>query len=52
MLVNQTGKKQELTLEGVDLTDAHIYKIDQKHLMSIAFGADAINDNTVLYIEF
>ena len=52
MLVNQTGKTQELTFEGVDLSDAHVYKIDQKHLMSIAFNTDKINNDTVIYLEF
>ena len=52
MLVNQTGKVQELTFDGVDLTDAHIYRIDQTHPMSIAFNANKIDDNTVLYIEW
>ncbi|MBE6667768.1 MAG: hypothetical protein E7607_05625 [Ruminococcaceae bacterium] len=52
MLVNQTGKTQELTFEGVDLSDAHVYKIDQKHLMSIAFNTDKIDNDTVIYLEF
>ena len=52
MLVNQTGKTQELTFEGVDLSDAHVYKIDQKHLMSIAFNTDKIANDAVIYLEF
>ena len=46
------GRFLMLTLEGVDLTDAHIYVIDQQRLMSWAPNADKIDNNTVMLIEF
>jgi hypothetical protein len=52
MIANCTGKTQELTFEGIDLSDAYVYKIDQKHLMSIAFNTDKIDNDTVIYLEF
>ena len=52
MISNLTGEKQKLELEGVDLTDAHIYVIDQERMMSWAPNADEIDNNTVMLIEF
>jgi hypothetical protein len=52
MIANCTEKAQELSLEGVDLSDARIYMIDQRHLLSMAFDADRIANNTVLLIEW
>jgi hypothetical protein len=52
MIANCTGKAQELSLEGIDLSDARIYMIDRRHLLSMAFDADHIADNTVLLIEW
>ena len=52
LISNLTGTTQELALEGVDLTDAHIYVIDQQRLMSWAPNADRIDNNAVLLIEW
>ena len=52
MLVNRTGETQKLQLEGVDMANAQIHKIDGKHLLSMAFDADTIANDTVLLIEW
>ena len=52
LISNLTGKTQELKLDGVDLTDAHIYAIDQERLLSWAPNADKIENHTVLLIEW
>ena len=52
MISNQTGEAQPLQIEGVDLSDAHIYQIDQRHLLSMAFDANEIKNDTVLLIEW
>jgi len=52
MIVNQTGEAQKLQLEGVDIGNAQIHKIDGKHLMSMAFDAESIGNDTVLLIEW
>lgn len=51
-VVNRSGKTQELQLEGVDIGNAQIHKIDGKHLMSLAFDAEKIANDTVLLIEW
>ncbi len=52
MIVNQTGEMQELQLEGVDLTNAQVHKIDGNHRLSMAFETDTIANDTVLLIEW
>ena len=52
MLVNRTGERQQLQLSGVDMEHAQIHVIDDKRLLSMAFEADSIGDNTVLLIEW
>jgi len=53
MLVsNLTGKKQLLDLEGVDLSDARYYVLDQDRLLSWAPNAHQIDNNAVLLIEW
>lgn len=52
MLANISGKKQSLKIEGVDLSDARYYILDQDHLLSWAPGATEIENHTVLLIEF
>jgi hypothetical protein len=52
MLVNRTGEKQQLQLCGVDMEAAQIHKIDGKHLLSLAFDAEEIANDTVLLIEW
>ncbi len=51
-VVNRSGKTQELQLEGVDIGNAQIHKIDGKHLLSMDFGAEKIANDTVLLIEW
>ncbi len=52
MISNLSGKTQELDLEGVDLTDARIYTIDNERLLSWTPNADKIENNAVLLIEW
>lgn len=52
MISNCTGKAQELSLEGIDMSDAYIYIVDQRHLLSMAFSADRIANDTVMLIEW
>ena len=52
MISNQTGKAQPLHIEGVDLSDARLYVIDQRHLLSMAFDTDKIANDTVLLVEW
>lgn len=52
MIVNRTGEAQELKLEGADLNDARYYILDEDHLLSMAFDADCIDNDTVLFIEW
>ena len=52
MISNQTGEAQPLQIEGVDLSEARIYTIDQRHLLSMAFDADEIKNDTVLLVEW
>lgn len=51
-VVNRTGEEQQLQLEGVDMQSAQIHKIDGKHLLSLAFDAETIKNDTVLLIEW
>ena len=51
-VVNRSGETQELQLEGVDIGNAQIHKIDGKHLLSMAFDAEKIANDTVLLIEW
>lgn len=50
LLVNLSGKKQELNFDGLDLSKAKYYVIDEDKTLSWAFDASAINDNGVLLI--
>ena len=52
LISNLTGEAQELNIEGVDLTDAHIYVIDQERMLSWAPNAKKIDNHMVMLIEF
>ena len=52
MISNLTGEKQELNIEGVDLSDARFYTLDQERLLSWAPDAKMIENNTVILIEW
>ncbi|MBQ7321624.1 MAG: hypothetical protein IJW99_05970 [Clostridia bacterium] len=52
MISNLTGTAQELTIEGADLSDARFYVIDNERLLSWAPNAKALNNNSVLLIEW
>ncbi|MBO7170937.1 MAG: hypothetical protein J6W28_07160, partial [Clostridia bacterium] len=52
LVANRTDKVQPLVLEGVDLSTARYHMIDGKHLLSMAFDAEAIKPDTVLLIEW
>ena len=52
MIANLTGKSQSLTLEGIDLSDARYYVIDNERLLSWTPHAETIENNAVVLIEF
>jgi len=52
MLSNLTGETQELNIEGVDLTDARWYVLDQERLLSWSPALNKIENNTVVLVEF
>ena len=52
MLSNLTGEKQELNIEGVDLTDARWYILDQERLLSWSAPVKTMENNDVVLIEF
>ena len=52
MIVNLTGQRQELTIEGVDLKDARYSLIDQEHLLSWIPNANVIQNNDVILMEW
>ena len=52
MLSNLTGEKQELTIEGVDLSHAKYHVIDQERLLSWSAPISFIDNNQVLLIEW
>ena len=52
MISNQTGATQPLHIEGADLSDARVYAIDQRRLLSMAFDTNEIANDTVLLIEW
>ena len=52
MISNVSGEKQTLQIEGVDLSGARYYVIDQERLLSWAPHANEIENNTVVLIEF
>ena len=52
MIVNLTGEKQDLTIEGVDLENARYSLIDQEHLLSWIPNANEIQNNDVVLIEW
>ncbi len=52
MISNLTGIKQELNIEGADLSNARWYAIDQERLLSWSPAVNTVENNTVLLIEF
>jgi hypothetical protein len=52
MIANCTGHAQELSLEGVDLSDAYFHVIDQERLLSWSPSVSAIHPNEVILIEW
>ena len=52
MLSNLTGEAQELNIEGVDLTDARWYILDQERLLSWSAPVKTMENNDVVLIEF
>ncbi|MBR4769216.1 MAG: hypothetical protein IK088_09615 [Lachnospiraceae bacterium] len=51
MMANLTGKPQPLKIEGMDLSDAHIYVMDDVRLLSFAASVKEIPVNGVVLIE-
>lgn len=52
MICNLSGKTQPLKLEGVELTDARFYVLDQQRLLSWAPNANEIENNAVVLVEW
>jgi len=52
LLSNLTGKKQMLSIEGVNLSNARYHIIDNERLLSWSPAVAALNDNQVLLIEW
>lgn len=52
VISNLTKAPQRLSFDGVDLSDARFYVIDQERLLSWAPNADTINPNDVYLIEW
>jgi hypothetical protein len=52
MIVNLTGRPQELCIDGADLSDARFYAIDDQRLLSWTANAREIGTDTVLLIEW
>ncbi len=51
MLANLTGRSQPLAIEGVDLSEAHIYELGECCKLAWTPNASTIANNTVLLIE-
>ena len=52
MISNLTGVKQELSIEGVDLSHAKYHVIDQERLLSWSPAVNVIEPNEVLLVEW
>ena len=52
MISNLSGKNQELSIEGADLSEARYHVIDDTRLLSWSPAVDHIDKNTVLLIEW
>lgn len=52
LISNLTGSKQELNIEGADLSNARWHVIDQERLLSWSPAVNAVENNTVVLIEF
>lgn len=52
MIANATGKKQELTIEGVNLENARYHIIDQERLLSWSPAIHTLQANDVVLIEW
>ena len=51
VISNISGSAHTLSIEGVDLSDAHFYVLDQERLLSWAPNAAVIENNAVVMIE-
>ena len=52
MISNISGRAQTLEIEGVDLSDAHWYILDQYRLLSWTPAVKTIENNAVVLVEF
>ena len=52
MLANLTGRRQALTLDGVELADAHIYELADAGKLAWVPHAKVIENNAVMLIEW
>lgn len=52
LISNQTGEAKPLQIEGVDLTDARFYVLDEERLLSWAPNANMLQHNEVVLIEW
>ena len=51
MIANLTGRVQPLTIEGLDLTDAHVYELGSTGKLAWVPGAGCIDKDAVMLIE-
>ena len=52
LLSNLTGREEPLSFEGVDLKDARVYSLGEPGVLAWAPGAERIEKNEVLLIEW
>lgn len=52
LISNISGEAHELAIEGVDLSNARYYVIDDTRLLSWAHNMDVIENDMVVLIEF
>ena len=52
IVVNLTGKKHELSINGADLSSARFYVLDNERLLSWAPNANKIENNALILIEW
>ena len=51
IFANLSGKRQQLSIDGIDLHDAKIYELGNPGTLIEIQSADSIDNNTVILIE-
>ena len=52
LIANVTGEEQKLCIEGVELSGARYYALDNERLLSWSPATTSIPNNTVILIEW